>query len=303
VPQTPGTSLPGPSSVHAAAQGPLSGHPDLPRLPASQQHAAAMVPTRRSPPRRDDADVLLPTDRPRVLSLWPFVADGAWPAGLARPSQAAVNRFDGWLQDSIAAVRDTGRSVETQLQQKKAVRNRADAEPFVGGLYQALDAGTLDAGWSHPQYRWNHVHVAAAAGDAELVRALIRHGVAPNMADWEGMTPLHLAAASGSAESIELLLAHQANPSAPGARGFLPLHFAAQEGNAASVAALLKPRRGGFPAPNVDARHPASGWAASHFAANRKKHDVLRTLAAAGANLQLADNHGRTVHDVLRMAD
>jgi hypothetical protein len=178
------------------------------------------------------------------------------PVRHAPPVHDRLHRF---LIDSIEA----HRSVEGALQRTTMVRTRAAAEPFVAGLHQAVQDGTLDVQWSHPLNYWNHLHVAAAAGDAELVRKLIEYGVPPNRPDRTGMTPLHLAAAGGSAESIERLLGC------------------------------------GVRANTQDSRR---GWTALHFAASTGKLDAVQALLAAGANPLVKTWDGTLLLDLLRAA-
>ncbi len=184
--------------------------------------------------------------------------------------------------------------VEGELQRTEAVRTPEAAAPFVSKLHHAIAAGTLNAGWLHPTYRWNHMHVAAAAGDAALARALIDCGVEPNRPDKTGMTPLHVAAASGSAELVALFLEHHARPDAPGPNGYRPLQFAARSGSRTCVEALV---RAGA---DVDAQDPRFRMTALHFAAAEGKLEAVRGLIAAGANPLLTERGGTTALDTLK---
>ena len=56
------------------------------------------------------------------------------------------------------------------------------------------------------------LHIAAADGQLEIVKAFLDHGANPTIQDKEGRTALHIAAADGQLEIIKALLDHGANP-------------------------------------------------------------------------------------------
>ncbi|MFL9859508.1 ankyrin repeat domain-containing protein [Paraburkholderia madseniana] len=185
-------------------------------------------------------------------------------------------------------------ALESQWQSVTAMRTRTAARPFVQGLRDAASQGTLKAGWVHPTYRWNHLHIAAAAGDAQLTRALIDHGVPAHQADTSGLAPLHVAAASASAGSVAALIAARADANAPDRAGYRPLHWAARSGDRRTVEAMLPS------VTEIDAVHPDTGTTALHLAATLGKLDVVRALLAGGANPLLKTVDGSAVRDVLK---
>lgn len=82
------------------------------------------------------------------------------------------------------------------------------------------------------------LHVAAAAGNADTVRALARVGADVNRVDGQGLTPLHRAAEAGKRlDALLSLVAAGASVSA-GPNGLTPLHVAVTHGNTRGVAAL-----------------------------------------------------------------
>ena len=93
---------------------------------------------------------------------------------------------------------------------------------------------------------------AAGKGDADEIRRLLAAGPAlVNATTPIGRTPLHLAAAAGHTEAVRALLSLGANPAIRGARGATPLHEAAGKGHLAAVQALLD---GGAEPQSPDAR-------------------------------------------------
>ena len=80
---------------------------------------------------------------------------------------------------------------------------------------------------------------AAARGDREAVRTLLKGAADVNAAQGDGMTALHWAALNGDVEMTEMLLYAGANVSAKTRLGgYTPLHLAAQVGNAGVIKPL-----------------------------------------------------------------
>lgn len=93
------------------------------------------------------------------------------------------------------------------------------------------------------------LHVAAAAHDATLARALVTHGAALDARNRMGAAPLHYAAdaAPGSPywdenaqrAIVEYLIEAGADPNASDKRGVAPIHRAVRTRNAPAVRALI----------------------------------------------------------------
>ena len=84
------------------------------------------------------------------------------------------------------------------------------------------------------------LHWAAKAGNAKLVRLLLRSGASPDAADGEsGWTALHFAAAYGRAAAARALLAGGAKRTVLDGERRLPSQCAAEAGNSKLVALLL----------------------------------------------------------------
>ncbi len=96
-----------------------------------------------------------------------------------------------------------------------------------------------------------------------------------------GYQPLHLAARGGHAGVVAALLAAQAQATAPTTTGATALHFAAAAGSAPAATALIEAGAA------VDAREPQWGQTPLMFAAAAGRTDVVRVLAARGADLSL----------------
>jgi ankyrin len=111
---------------------------------------------------------------------------------------------------------------------------------------------------------------AAAAGDVEVMRLLLRHGADPNSATDAGTTPLMVAAGVNWAVAETFDLGNEALLEA--------VRLAHSLGN------------------DVNAVN-SMGVAAIHGAANRGANEVIEYLAANGARLDLADSQGRTPLD------
>lgn len=118
--------------------------------------------------------------------------------------------------------------------------------------------------------------------------------------DFTGQTPFLRAALSGDVATMQLLLEHGADANISTFEGTTPLMAAAginwvvnqtfDEGPEALLEAVKLAHAQGNP---VDAVN-AMGLNAVHGAANRGSNDIIRWLAAQGADLSLADVQGRT---------
>lgn len=126
---------------------------------------------------------------------------------------------------------------------------------------------------------------AAAKGDIEAVRALLREGADVNAAQGDGLTALHWAALNGDGELAEVLLYAGANPE-PTTRlgGYTPLHQASQSGATEVVEALLRA--------GADAeRLTTTGVRPIHFAAESGNGATVQVLIDAGASIDVRDTY------------
>eukprot|EP00903_Cladosiphon_okamuranus_P018346 g16878.t1 len=149
--------------------------------------------------------------------------------------------------------------------------------------------------------------LAAAAGDARMMHALIKGGADVNAGAFgnttgggggkhgrkvslvEGTRPMHLAVKNGDKAALRLLLCADANPGLANRDGFTPLMSACMVWNGVAMAKELL--RAGADACRTD-RHGAT---AVHYAARETHEDLVSLLLSKGpAALNRLDYGGRT---------
>jgi uncharacterized protein len=168
---------------------------------------------------------------------------------------------------------------------------------------------------------------AARAGQRKLVELFLAGGAPINARDISGATALYLATESERPTTVALLLAKGADPDLPGPSGLTPLAVAALKGNDRIAEQLLSHHADpnvpdeagktamtyaavrGFPEivsrlldAGIDVNRPyrsnltALMWAAGSEdgVGARAAQDVIDALVKAGAELDAADNRGRT---------
>jgi ankyrin repeat protein len=113
------------------------------------------------------------------------------------------------------------------------------------------------------------------------------HGVAIQMVDISGLTPLHLAAQMGHKDGTELLLAHKADVNAKDSTHSTPLHKAANSG-VKSVVELLLAKKADPNAKDITDSTPL------HVAAYSGHSDVVDLLLASGAEVNVKSKQGLT---------
>lgn len=130
---------------------------------------------------------------------------------------------------------------------------------------------------------------AAARGDIESVRTLLRDGADVNAAQGDGMTALHWAALRGDAEMVSVLVYAGANVASTTRLGaYSPLHLASRDGRAESVTLLLEAGSD----PNATT---TTGATPLHFAAAGGDVPTLESLFGAGAEVDARENsNGQT---------
>ena len=127
------------------------------------------------------------------------------------------------------------------------------------------------------------LHWAALRGDSEMVSVLVYAGA--NVASTTRLgayTPLHLASRDGRAEAVTLLLEAGSDANAATTTGATPLHLAAAGGDVPTLTGLLEAGAG------VDAQEQANGQTPLHFAAAAGRLEAVQALIAHGADVSVA---------------
>lgn len=147
---------------------------------------------------------------------------------------------------------------------------------------------------------------ACLNGNAEMIASLLKAGADPNLPQMEGETPLMTAARTGNSEAVRVLLDNGADVNtAEEWRGQTALMWAAAEGHPETIKLLLdrgaaidaksnvfdwtalRPKPG-----SVAMNFPRGGFTPLLFAARQGNLEAVKTLVAAGADVNLADPDG-----------
>ncbi|HEX8031973.1 MAG TPA: ankyrin repeat domain-containing protein [Vicinamibacterales bacterium] len=124
---------------------------------------------------------------------------------------------------------------------------------------------------------------AAAKGDREAVKSLLKSAADVNAAQGDGMTALHWAAMNGDAELAQMLIYAGANVRATTRLGtYTPLYLASQQGHGKVIAALLKAGA------DLKAGTP-NGTTPLMVAAASGEVDAVRVLIDGGADVNAKD--------------
>jgi ankyrin repeat protein len=124
---------------------------------------------------------------------------------------------------------------------------------------------------------------AAARGDRETVKSLLKQAADVNAAQGDGMTALHWAAMNGDAELAQMLIVAGANIKATTRLGsYTPLYLASQQGKGNVVQALIKAGS------DVKAGTP-NGTTPLMVAAASGEVDAVKALLDAGADVNAKD--------------
>jgi uncharacterized protein len=132
------------------------------------------------------------------------------------------------------------------------------------------------------------LHDAAARGDAEAIRRLVKEGENPNLQDSRSRTPLHVAAFFKHLDAARTLVELGANPNALEIDRYDIVTIAAVANDVAMLRLALKL---GCSARNVTSRYDGTALIA---AAHLGHTEVVRILIAAKAPLNHVNNFGWT---------
>ncbi|TMW55930.1 hypothetical protein Poli38472_008578 [Pythium oligandrum] len=131
------------------------------------------------------------------------------------------------------------------------------------------------------------LHVASENGHVEVVKALLTHGVDTDLLNSEGKTALHVAAHWGHIEVVGALLKHGVDANAVSKRGETALHMVAEIGRVRMVVVLLGH---GIDASAVN----KNGWTALHVASYRGHVKVIKALLEHGVDANAVEKNGWT---------
>lgn len=148
---------------------------------------------------------------------------------------------------------------------------KAAADGDEGAIRRGIDVGLVNEmgdGKEEFMGRWNALHWAVSATQAQVVPQLLAAGVNLEAEDARGWTPLWVAVASQNAEITKMLLSAGANTEAVNMNGRVPLHLAVDCENSEIVKMLL--------AGGADPR------------ARRTDHKTARDMAIAFENDEIA---------------
>ena len=216
-------------------------------------------------------------------------------------SSSVFTYLEGWAYvPQVAFPQHLGWFVAACLVTRHSMRIRASRDP--GELFDAVLAGNaqavgvhLAAGSDPNIVRQDDgatpLHVAARAGEPEVVLTLLANDADPQERDSTGATPLHIAAAAGKPEVVNTLLAGDADPQVEDHTGATPLHVAARAGEPEVVFTLLA----GDADPKAEDH---AGATPLHVAAAAGEIDTINILLEIGADPDAQNNDGRTPLDL-----
>jgi hypothetical protein len=138
--------------------------------------------------------------------------------------------------------------------------------------------------------------LAARNGYGDLARALLAAGASADAVDERGRTLLFHSVRGGNVVLVEAVLAASAKVDAADENRRTPLMLAAEDGRVELVALLLKAGAA------VDARDLKSGYTPLMCAALAGHDDVVKALLRAGADATLKSNSGETAQQLAELS-
>jgi ankyrin repeat protein len=198
---------------------------------------------------------------------------------------ADPNTSDFWGRTALWATVEYRNLDMNNRDEDSPTHNGVDRAPFLELMAELIEHGAnVDAQTREvpPQRRWLY-----SLGDVSWV-------------DYTGQTPFLRAALSGDIAAMRLLLEHGADPNLPTFAGTTPL-MAAAGVNWVVAQTFTESPEALLEAVKICLEHGADINAANSMgltallgAANRGSNDIIRYLAEQGADLYVADAHGRT---------
>lgn len=172
--------------------------------------------------------------------------------------------------------------------EKNLVNNKHQLSPL---FYKAQDVITqarlVDENLQKTTAEMLH---AATTGDTKALRSLLDSGIAPDIADRTGLTPLMAASFSGMSEALALLLDSGAKINATDSFGYTALMFACNAGETDCARVLIE-RNADIDRGDKDSSTPIM------FAAQHGYNEIIRLLLSKGADPQVKGKHGLSAID------
>ena len=131
------------------------------------------------------------------------------------------------------------------------------------------------------------LHQASQGGRIDVVQLLLKHGADVDIRSTSGDTPLGWASRAGEIEVSRLILQHGANVNSQKKSGRSALHSAARCGHLGVARLLIKSGA------NMDLQ-TKRGWTPLYIASNKGHVELAELLIQHGANVGLRTNKGRT---------
>ena len=170
----------------------------------------------------------------------------------------------------------------------------ADAKARSGdGSFQKVKAGTIALG------NWTALTASVSMASTDLVKTLLDAGVAVNVPDVRGMTPLMLAVATDrqNIDVIRLLIARGADVNAKSGAGETALDWAVKTGAKPAIDAIRA--AGGVETARVDIAVPAAAHADVGTAVERSRALLGKASVVAAANGGCASCHSHNIVDTV----
>lgn len=202
------------------------------------------------------------------------------------PGRSSRGRRARWLPAVLAVVTlgagTQGAPSDTRVLEAASA---ADTTAVTTWLAEGVDANVAQADGA------TALHWAAHFDDLAMADALIVAGAAVDATNDFGVTPLWLACLNGSAAMVEKLLAAGANANLALPSGETVLMTASRSGSAGSARLLVDHGA------DVNARERSRGQTALMWAVAQRHPDVVETLVALGADVQMrSDPLPRRIH-------
>lgn len=133
--------------------------------------------------------------------------------------------------------------------------------------------------------------LAARKGRADIIAKAFETWDVPKVTDSEGNTALHVAAAAGNTNVVDVLLTKGCDPNQKGSEGSTPIRLALENGHHAVIRSIIGHSPGSA---TLDAPIDGMLHRALHYAAGGGDEDALALLLNAGADVKVRNRFEQT---------